>query len=116
MHSQSRRTRDLLAGDIVAHRALPVPTDQPDQQSTAPRVEQVGAVYDRAAADRAWATRRADLRRLAGVGDVLTGIDQRIADLQDRVNALLDGAHDEPRGRSESDRCGRPNLRSTTPG
>ena len=35
--------------------------------------------------------RRADLDRLADVADVLTDIDQQVADLQSRVTALLDG-------------------------
>ena len=89
-HSQSRRTRDLLAGDIAAHRALPVPTDEPHQEPMPPKAQQVRAGYDRAAAEQAWTTRRADLHRIAGVDDVLSDIDQQIADLQDRVAALLD--------------------------
>jgi predicted flap endonuclease-1-like 5' DNA nuclease len=48
-------------------------------------------VYDRAAAQRAWARRRDDLHRLAGVGAVLTDLDQQIADLHDRVEVLLNG-------------------------
>src|SRR5664279_2498649 len=34
-HSQSRRARDLLAGDLGAHRQLPVPADDPTGQPPA---------------------------------------------------------------------------------
>jgi len=54
-------------------------------------VDVPGVVYDRAAAHQAWAKRRADLYRLAGVGAVLSDIDQQIADLHGRVNLLLNG-------------------------
>jgi len=49
----------------------------------------VGSVYDRPASERAWAERRDDLHRLGGVNDVLSGVDEQIAELQQRVNALL---------------------------
>lgn len=88
-HSQSRRTRDLLAGDIVAHRTLPVPTDEPDQQPTASPGRNAAGTYDMETWHRAWTKRRADLDELAEVADVLTDIDQRVADLQCRVTALL---------------------------
>ena len=46
---------------------------------------------DRAARQRAWLRRRADLDRLADVAGVLSDIDRQVADLQHRVTALLDG-------------------------
>jgi hypothetical protein len=91
-HSHSRRTRDLLAGELVAHRTLPIPSDQPPQNTATPRgVEPAGSVYSKASAEQAWSKRRDELHRLADVGDVLSDIDQQIAVLQQRVNALLDG-------------------------
>jgi hypothetical protein len=91
-HSHSRRTRDLLAGDLVVHRTLPVPTDTPSERPKvlAP-VEKVRSVYDKPASERAWARRRDDLHRLADVNEVLSDVDQQIVDIQQRVNALLDG-------------------------
>jgi|SRR5664279_5133177 len=89
-HSQSRGARDLLAGDLGAHRQLPVPADDPTGQPQAsPETVDAAGGYDRAAWQRAWSKRRADLDRLAGVADVLTDIDQRVSDLQGRVTALL---------------------------
>jgi hypothetical protein len=46
-------------------------------------------VYDRAAT-RAWAKRSEDLDQLGDVGDVLTDVDRQIAELQQRVTALLE--------------------------
>jgi hypothetical protein len=43
-HSHSRRTRDLLAGVLVAHRILPLPTDEPVQNLTTCLGEPVVAV------------------------------------------------------------------------
>jgi hypothetical protein len=89
-HAHSRRTRDFLAGDFVIHRDLPYPTDDPPAQSSTPASTVVsGPVYDRSANEKAWAKRRDDLRRIADVSDVLTGIDQQIAELQHRVDMLL---------------------------
>ncbi len=51
--------------------------------------EHPAGVYDRNDWHRAWTKRRADLDQLTGVADVLTDIDQRVADLQGRVTALL---------------------------
>ena len=92
-HSHSRRTRDLLAGELVVHRTLPVPTDAPSERPrvSAASVEKARSAYSKASADQAWSKRRQDLHRLADVGDVLSDIDKQIADLQERVNALLDG-------------------------
>ena len=54
-------------------------------------MEKIRSVYSKASADQAWSKRRQDLHRPADVGDVLSDIDKQIADLQERVNALLDG-------------------------
>ena len=90
-HSLSRRVRDLLAGDLGDHREYPADPDaehQPEQPAPVPVRER--RVYSREDWQRAWLRRRADLDLLADVADVLTDIDQQVADLQNRVTALLD--------------------------
>jgi hypothetical protein len=90
-HGQSRRTRDLLAGDLAVHRDIPVSRDEPAPEPIAPAgAPPPGSVFDRAASQRAWAKRRNDLDQLGDVGDVLTDLDRQIAELQQRVTALLD--------------------------
>src|SRR5664279_2077200 len=72
-HSLSRRTRDILAGDLGAHRDLPVdPDPQPEAQpalESPPVID--GHAYDRADAAAAWKRRRQDLQDLGGIIDVL---------------------------------------------
>jgi hypothetical protein len=90
-HGQSRRTRDLLVGDLAVHRDIPVshddePAPETSASTGAPPTE---FVFDRAASERAWAKRRSDLEQLGDVGDVLTDLDRRIAELQQRVTALM---------------------------
>ena len=88
-HSLSRRVRDLLAGDLGTHRDLPVDTDD-EPKPAAPSAPPVGRVlYGRDDAQRAWARRRANLRDIAGVADVLDQIDARAAELQQRTAAIL---------------------------
>ena len=88
-HSLSRRVRDLLAGDLGAHRrpARRPQTPAPDTPAPVPVVER--AVYSREDAQRAWARRRADLDDLAGVEDLLDQIDARAKELQQRTAAIL---------------------------
>jgi hypothetical protein len=89
-HGQSRRTRDLLAGDLAVHRDIPVSRDEPASEATAPAgAPPPGSVFDRDASQRAWAKRRDDLDQLGDVGDVLTDLDRQIAELQHRVDSLL---------------------------
>ena len=89
-HSLSQRVRDILAGDLGAHRDLPIDRDDDAEQKTptpvpvAPR-----AVYSREDAQRAGARRRADLDYLADVEDLLTEIDIRAKKLDRRTAALL---------------------------
>jgi hypothetical protein len=92
-HSLSRRVRDLLGGDLGAHRDLPVDADdelRPSTPSPMPPVPRV--VYGREDSQRAWARRRADLADLAGVDDLLQEIDVRAKELERRTAALLAGA------------------------
>jgi hypothetical protein len=91
-HSLSRRTRDLLAGDLGAHRDLPV---DPDPETTAPEsppaVRTPKAAYGAADAAAAWERRRRDLDDLAGIIDVLTDVERRADDLNRRAAELVEG-------------------------
>ncbi len=89
-HSLSRRVRDILAGDLGAHRHLPVDPDEDaesEQPGPVPVVER--GVYSRDDAQRAWARRRADLEDLAGIDDVLAEIDARAKELERRTATVL---------------------------
>ena len=92
-HSLSRRVRDLLAGDLGAHRDLPV---DPDLVVTAPEkppviTQEPRKVYDAADAAAAWDRRRRDLDDLAGIIDVLTDVERRADELNRRAAELVDG-------------------------
>lgn len=90
-HGQSRRTRDLLAGDLAVHRDIPVNRDEPEPEAvTSAGSSPPESVYGRAASQRAWVKRRSDLDELGDVSKVLTDVDRQIAELQRRVTALLD--------------------------
>jgi hypothetical protein len=88
-HSLSRRVRDLLIGDLGAHRDLPVDTDDEPEAKPAPVPLQNRALYTRDDAQRGWARRRADLADIAGVEDALKQIDARAKELQQRTAAVL---------------------------
>jgi len=70
-HSLSRRARDLLVGDLGAHRDLPVDPDAEPVVETPekpPVITQApGNTYDAADASTAWDRRRRDLDDLAGI-------------------------------------------------
>jgi len=93
-HSLSRRARDLLAGNLGAHRDLPV---DPDTEPVviappeAPPVIESTAGYKPADAAAAWDRRRQDLQDLAGVIDVLTDVERRADDLSRRAAELVEG-------------------------
>ena len=64
-HSLSRRTRDLLAGDLGAHRDLPVdpdPEPEPTKPVSRPVTAPPGSAYGAVDAAAAWDRRRHDLR------------------------------------------------------
>ncbi len=88
-HSLSTRARDLLAGDVGAHRDLPVDTDDEPEQQPAPSPVATRVVYSRDDAQRAWERRRADLKDIAGVSDVLDEVDARAKELHQRTAAIL---------------------------
>ena len=95
-HSLSRRVRDLLAGDLGAHRDLPIDSDlDPELQevvrSPATRATPSGAAYDPADAAAAWDRRRRDLDDLAGIIDVLTEVERRADELNRRAAELVEG-------------------------
>jgi hypothetical protein len=88
-HSLSRRVRDLLAGDLGAHRDLPVDDEDTDTQTPAPVPLMEGKVYSSEDSQRAWTRRRADLNDLAGLEDLLDQVDARAKELAQRTAAIL---------------------------
>jgi len=88
-HSLSRRVRDLIAGDLGAHRHLPVGEDVVAEKPTpVPVVQPVR--YSPQDSQRAWKRRRADLAELGDVAEELTDVDRRADELNRRAAALLD--------------------------
>jgi hypothetical protein len=88
-HSLSRRVRDLLDGDLGAHRDLPVDTDIGPEPAAPASPPVPRAVYSREDSQRAWGRRRADLHDIAGIEQVLDQIDARAKELQQRTAGLL---------------------------
>jgi len=94
-HSLSRRTRDLLAGDLGAHRDLPVDLD-PEPVVAAPEKHPViapapGNGYDVVDAAAAWDHRRRDLQDLGRIIDVLADVERRADELNRRAAELVEG-------------------------
>jgi hypothetical protein len=90
-HSLSRLVHQMLAGDFVAHRRIPVDEEEPEPEQSAPIPERARVVYTRDDARRAWARRRDDLSDLAGIDDVLADIDARAGELEQHAAAILAG-------------------------
>ena len=88
----SRRARDLLAGDLGAHRDLPVDPD-PEPEATAPErppvVEPAASDYKPADAAAAWNRRRRELQDLAGNIEMLSDV-ERADELNRRAAELAD--------------------------
>jgi hypothetical protein len=89
-HSLSRRVRDLLSGDLGAHRDLPVDTDDVSEPATPAPPAVTRAVYRRQDVQQAWARRRTDLKELAGVNDDLADLERRADELNRRAMALIE--------------------------
>ena len=93
-HSLSRRARDLLAGDLGAHRDLPVDPDQEPlvttSEETPVRVKVPGNTYDAENAAAAWDRRRRDLQDLGGIIDVLADVERRADELNRRAAELVE--------------------------
>ena len=91
-HSLSRRARDLLAGDLGAHRDLPV-DPEPEPETTGPErppvIEQAAADYNTADAAAAWDRRRRALQDLGGIIDALADVERRADELNRRAAELL---------------------------
>jgi hypothetical protein len=94
-HSLSRRVRDLLAGDLGAHRELPVdPDPEPEvpKRQTPPVISQdPRSAYDAVDAAAAWERRRRDLDDLGGIIDVLVDVERRADELNRRAAELVEG-------------------------
>ena len=93
-HSLSRRARDLLAGNLGAHRDLPVDPD-PEPVVAVPEkppviTQEPRKVYDAVDVAAAWDRRRHDLDDLAGI-DVLTDVERRTDELNRRTAELVEG-------------------------
>ena len=88
-HSLSRRVRDLLNGNLGAHRDLPVDTDEERETPVPVPPPTPRAVYSPEAARSAWVRRRADLEDLNEVSDQLHELDSQVAELNRRAAALL---------------------------
>ena len=88
-HSLSCRVRDLLQGDLGAHRDLPIDTFDQRQKPPPVTIPASRAVYSRGDAQRAWARRRADLAAIAGVQDILEQVDARAREVHERTAAIL---------------------------
>ena len=92
-HSLSRRARDLLAGDLGAHRDLPVDPDPepevPKLQTPPVNSQEPRSAYDAADVAAAWDRRRRELDDLVGIIDVLTDVERRADELNRRAAALL---------------------------
>jgi hypothetical protein len=87
-HSMSRRVRDLLSGDLGAHRDMPVDADaEPETPAPAHPTPRTG--YSRQDRQRAWARRQSDLTNIAGIEEVPDQIDARAKELQQRTAAIL---------------------------
>jgi len=88
----SRRARDLLAGDLGAHRDLPVDPD-PEPEATAPErppvVEPAASDYKPADAAAASNRRRRELQDLAGIIEMLSDV-ERADELNRRAAELAD--------------------------
>jgi hypothetical protein len=97
-HSLSRRVRDIVAGDLGAHRHLPVDRDEAAETGNpAPDPVAERRVYSRQDAADAWNRRRADLRSLDDVAQELAEVDRRLNELNQRAAALLaDDVSGEP--------------------
>jgi hypothetical protein len=95
-HSLSRRVRDLLAGNLGAHRDLPVDPD-PEPEANALeqpllRTQAPSSAYNAADATAAWDRRRQDLQDLAGIIDVLTDVERRADELNRRAAELVEAS------------------------
>jgi hypothetical protein len=90
-HSLSRRVRDLLDGDLGAHRDLPVDTDDESEPAAPAQPPVPRAVYSEQDRRAAWTRRHADLQDLTGLNDQLDEVDRRANELNRLTIALLDG-------------------------
>jgi len=91
-HSLSRRARDLLNGDLGAHRHLPVDPDEDPEAAAPVRLATTpGGAYGAAEAAAAMQRRRRGLEHLAGITDVLTDVERRADELNRRAADLVHG-------------------------
>ena len=92
-HSLSRRVRDLLAGDLGAHRDLPVdPRTRGDHpEKPAGRDHPGRCLRTRWTRWPRWNAAGGICRHLAGVTDMLTDVERRADELNRRAAELVEG-------------------------
>jgi predicted nuclease of restriction endonuclease-like (RecB) superfamily len=87
-HAVSRQARDLMNGLITNHRDLDTVSDsEPTPSMQHPVV--VGTGYTKQQVRAAWDQRRSDLSDLAGVADELADVDRRAAEINHRIDELM---------------------------
>jgi len=95
-HSLSRRVRDILAGDLGAHRDLPIDDEDTNTQTPAPVPVMERRVYTEHDWHVALARRQADRVRVLELDGVLADVEQRAAELDRRMAEFL-AVNSEPR-------------------
>ena len=90
-HSLSSLVHQMRAGDVVAHRRIPVGDNTPEPEKPPIVSTPTTAVYSRDDSQRACPRRRADLEDIAGIDEVLAEIDARAKELEQRTAAILAG-------------------------
>jgi hypothetical protein len=88
-HSLSRRVRDLLGGDLGAHRDLPGDTEDAEPETPVPVPVVRRGVYTENDWHVALARRRADRVRVLELDSVMADVEQRAAELDRRMADFL---------------------------
>ena len=97
-HSLSRLVHQMLAGDFVAHRHIPIDDETPESEQQVSVPVEARRVYGPRDLEKAWNRRRADLRSLDNVAQELSEVDRRLNELNQRAVALFAGFDNELHG------------------